>query len=111
VQESGRRAGEHFGDGAAETADDAVLFDGEHVPRPSRCAKDQMLIDWLERGELDDGAGDAIGAQRPGCIQHFGRDETARQQRHVPSYDRLPPPHNLAPSFMPRGRVRPMANY
>ncbi len=34
-----------------------------------------------------------------------------RQQRPISSYDRQPSPHNLAPSFMPRGRARPMANY
>ena len=33
------------------------------------------------------------------------------QQRPISSYDRQTSPHNLAPSFMPRGRVRPMANY
>jgi hypothetical protein len=71
IQDGWRGAGEHVANGAGETADDAVLLDGEQVLGPSCGAKDQIVIDRLERGELDHRTRDSVAAQALGRVEHF----------------------------------------
>src|SRR5215212_7183407 len=72
---------EHFGHGAAEPADDRVVFGGDDAAGPLREGDNGVGVDRLERRQMEDAGRNSFGREHVGRLQHTdrlhaGADET-----------------------------------
>ena len=79
----------HARNGLAQTADDAVLFAGDHLTTFLRRLDDDLLIQRLDGADIDHAGVDALFRQRPRRNQRLVNHQAGRDNRHIVALSQL----------------------